>query len=338
MPRPPEAPPVPPEPIVFGPVPSRRLGRSLGVSTIPPKVCSYSCAYCQVGRTTALEASRRPFFEPAEILAAVRARVGALREAREPLDYVSLVPDGEPTLDSRMGRTIRLLSELGVPVAVITNSSLLWQEEVRRELAAADWVSVKVDAAREGAWRRLNRPHRSLRLDAILEGTRRFRDSFNGTMVTETMMVEGVNDDEEEIAATAAVLSTLRPSVAYLSVPTRPPAERWARPAGEGAVLRAHEQLAAAGLEAAILASNEGVDFSGSGRTADDLLAITAVHPMRREAVEEFVARSGADWSVVSRLVEEGRLVQVDYRRETFLVRRFARAEQRRGPQEKGVQ
>lgn len=325
-----------PGPIVFGPVPSRRLGRSLGVSTIPPKVCSYSCAYCQVGRTTLLQVSRSPFYDPAQILARVEERLAAARKAGERVDYVSLVPDGEPTLDSRIGETIGLLRTLGIPVAVITNASILWRNDVCRDLAAASWVSVKVDAVRERAWRRLNHPHRSLRLEDLLDGMLRFRRSFAGSLVSETMMVEGINDTEEDIDAVAAFLHKLKPSMAYLSVPTRPPVDSWVRPAHEAAVIRAHQAIAASGQPVEILAASEGLGFSGCGQAAADLLAITAVHPMRREAVEELLAHSGAGWDVVRTLVREGRIVQTTYRGESFLVRRFASVSVRETREQRG--
>ena len=200
---------VPAPPLVFGPVPSRRLGRSLGVNTIPHKVCSYSCAYCQVGRTEQFETERRAFFPPEQVYASVRDRVRKVRDRGERLDYVSIVPDGEPTLDVNLGRCIGLLKTLGVPVAVITNASLLTREDVRADLTAADWVSVKVDAAREHAWRRLNRPHRSLVLEDILGGVSAFRSEYRGRLVTETMLVAERNDGDEDLDTLAAFLARL---------------------------------------------------------------------------------------------------------------------------------
>jgi len=100
---------------VFGPVPSRRLGRSLGINNIPPKICSYSCVYCQLGRTLRMEIERRAFYEPEELIRAVRERVEELREGGERIDYLTFVPDGEPTLDSNLGEEIAALKDLGIP-------------------------------------------------------------------------------------------------------------------------------------------------------------------------------------------------------------------------------
>ena len=171
--------------LAFGPVPSRRLGRSIGINNIPPKACTYSCAYCQVGRTRELRTERMRVFEPADIAEEVRRVVDGARESAERIDYLSFVPDGEPTLDSRLGETIDSLRPAGIPIAVISNGSLLWREDVRQDLLKADWVSLKVDAVDERAWRRVDRPHRALRLGQILDAMLAFRDAFQGCLVTE---------------------------------------------------------------------------------------------------------------------------------------------------------
>jgi len=160
--------------IAFGPIPSRRLGRSLGVNNIPAKVCSYACRYCQVGTTTEHSVEPRAFFDSGQIRAAVVAHLGRIRAAGQDADHLSFVPDGEPTLDSGLGESIAALRELGVPIAVITNGSLLWREDVRARLSAADLVSVKVDSVCEDVWRRVNGPHRDLDLKVILQGVREF--------------------------------------------------------------------------------------------------------------------------------------------------------------------
>jgi wyosine [tRNA(Phe)-imidazoG37] synthetase (radical SAM superfamily) len=312
--------------ILFGPVPSRRLGRSLGVNNIPPKVCSYSCAYCQVGKTRTLSVRRQRFFNPAEIRVQVQKRLGELRSGGQRVDYLSFVPDGEPTLDLGLGRAIALLRPLAVPVAVISNASLLERKDVQSDLMQADWVCLKVDAAHELSWRRLNHPHRSLRLASILEGMLRFRESFPGRLVTETMLVEGRNDTEEALTAVAAFLRRLKPEMAYISIPTRPPAESWVKPAGEGAVAKAFHLIDSAGVPVELLTGSEGEEFTGRGSAAEDLLAIIAVHPMRRQAVETLLSNSGAGWPEVQALLDQGRLVETEYQGDTFYVRRFPRA------------
>ena len=123
---------------VFGPVPSRRLGRSLGINNVPPKKCSYSCVYCQLGDTIEKRTERGTFCDPEALVTCVSREVERLRSRGEPIDYLTVVPDGEPTLDLNLGRVLRALTPLGIPIAVITNGSLLWREEVRADLANAD--------------------------------------------------------------------------------------------------------------------------------------------------------------------------------------------------------
>lgn len=322
--------------LVFGPVPSRRLGRSLGVNSIPFKVCSYSCLYCQVGRTTRFSVEREEFFSPDAIFQSVDGRLRELSARGERCDNVSLVPDGEPTLDRNLGGCIRLLKTLGTPVAVITNASLLDRPDVRDDLAPADWVSVKVDAVRERTWRRLNRPHRRLDLARILDGVRDFRRSFRGRMVTETMLVDGVNNGDEDIDALASFLARLAPATAYLAVPTRPPADPRARTASTASLTRAHELIQTLGQHAELLTGSEGDAFSVSGDPAADLLSITAVHPMRRDAVEALLARSGASWEVVGRLLAEGRLVETPYAGEAYYLKHFAHERRSEAPARQG--
>jgi len=311
--------------IAFGPVPSRRLGRSLGINNIPPKICTYACVYCQLGRTIKMQTERQSFYEPEEILQDVRDKVEKTRKAGEPIDYLTFVPDGEPTLDINLGREIESLRPLGIKIAVITNSSLIWREDVREALMQADWVSLKVDAVREGIWRRIDRPHGTLRLPSIQDWLLKFAKAYTGHLVTETMLVEGVNDGEEHLGEIADFLARLRPGVAYLAIPTRPPAEEWVRPPAEEAINRAYQILSQGVGQVEYLIGYEGNAFAFTGDVEQDLLSITAVHPMREDAVDEFLARAGTNRAVVRRLVAQDRLVEVGYRGHRFYLRRLGR-------------
>ena len=311
--------------VTFGPVPSRRLGQSLGINNIPPKICSYACIYCQLGRTLTMQTERTDLYKPERILEGVRKRLEEVRRADELVDYLSFVPDGEPTLDLNLGREIELVRELGVKIAVITNSSLIWREDVRDELALADWVSLKVDSVREEVWRQVDRPHGKLRLSQILDGALAFSESFTGQLVTETMLVEGVNDSSEDLEELSEFLARLRPETAYLAIPTRPPAEENVRGPDERGVTRAWSILSGALGNVECLTGYEGDTFFSGGRVDEDLLAITSVHPMRADAVEALLTRRGADRSVVQSLVDEGRLIEVEYGGQDFLVRRLSR-------------
>ena len=211
--------------ITFGPVPSRRLGRSLGINNIPEKFCSYSCVYCQVGPTTCKTVNRQSFFSPDRIVSDVSNILTRLRDTREKIDYLTFVSNGEPTLDANLGAAIENLSPFGIRTAVITNSSLLWREDVRTDLDRANWVSVKVDSIEEPVWRKINRPHKGLRLSEIIDGIERFKESFSGELVSETMLVQGINDKVEHARKLADFLGQLNPKCSYISVPIRPPTD-----------------------------------------------------------------------------------------------------------------
>jgi wyosine [tRNA(Phe)-imidazoG37] synthetase (radical SAM superfamily) len=313
--------------IAFGPVPSRRLGRSLGINNIPPKSCSYACVYCQVGPTAELSVERRAFYPPEEVVRQVETRVRDLRVQGEAIDYLAFVPDGEPTLDVCLGREIAALGALGIRVAVLSNASLVDREDVQSDLLRADWVSLKVDAVRDNAWRRLNRPHGRLRLDDQLRGGLRLSRRFAGMLTTETMLVAGLNDDEAHLDDLGRYLAAMGPDVAYLSVPTRPPAEEWVRPPGDDVLFRGWEALTARlpSTKVELLIGDEGNAFATTGDAQADLLAITAVHPMREEAVADLLARTGEGWTAVEDLLAQGRLARREHGGRTFFARCFPR-------------
>jgi wyosine [tRNA(Phe)-imidazoG37] synthetase (radical SAM superfamily) len=309
--------------ITFGPVPSRRLGHSLGINNIPPKSCSYSCLYCQVGRTVNQLMTPQAFYRPEDVVEQVTARVDRVQARGETIDVLTFVPDGEPTLDVHLGRAIDRLKPLGLRIAVITNGSLLWQPDVRANLAKADWVSVKVDAYCEAVWRQVNRPHAALQYETVLDGMRTFAALYAGELVTETMLLEGINDSEQELYRVVEVLADLKPAKVYIAIPTRPTAEMFCLPASEEAVNRAYQIMVQHVPEVELLTGYEGTTFAFSGDTEQDLLSITAVHPMRQDAVRSFLEKGGATWGVVRRLMHRGLVQEVEYRGRHFYVRRF---------------
>ena len=307
--------------LVFGAVPSRRLGRSLGINNVPPKTCTYSCVYCQLGRTLKMGIKRRPFHTPEEVVKAVRSRLLDAQRRGEEVDYLTFVPDGEPTLDAGLGQEIKGLKDLGLAIAVITNTSLLYREDVEEELSWADWVSLKVDAGRETTWKRINRPHKALSLEEIQAGILKFSQNFSGTLTTETMLVSGVNDSPDELSLIASFLREVKPAVAYLAIPTRPPAEPWVKPPTEEVLTQAYVIFEAELPRVELLIGYEGNLFSTTGDAKADLLAITAVHPMREEAVRELLAKDKASWEVVEELVRVGVLVRLEYGGHSFYFR-----------------
>ncbi len=309
--------------IAFGPVPSRRLGQSLGINNIPPKSCTYSCIYCQVGRTHDMTIERKEFYRVDEILREVGEKISKARDKGETIDFLTFVPDGEPTLDINLGREIEKLKPFGIKIAVITNASLVWERSAGDDLCRADWVSVKIDAVSENIWRKINRPHKSLKLDNILRGISEFSDMFKGTLATETMLVQGVNDGEEEIKRTADFISGLKSPKSYVSIPTRPPAEKEVKPPDENAINRAYQLFVERGIDTEYLIGYEGNAFAFTGDVKRDLLSITSVHPMKEEALGKFLNKAGADWDIVESLIKKGELLKVRYRRQNFYVRKI---------------
>jgi wyosine [tRNA(Phe)-imidazoG37] synthetase (radical SAM superfamily) len=309
--------------ITFGPVPSRRLGRSLGINNIPPKVCSYSCIYCQVGRTDTLQITRQPFYDLKTILTEVEKKIDKVTELGESIDFLTFVSDGEPTLDINLGRAIDLLRPLGVKIAVISNASLLWQKSVRSDLAKADWVSLKVDAVSKDTWRYINRPHHDLDLSIILETMLQFSKSYEGELVTETMLIHGVNDSQDNIKEVACFLGKLKPVKAYLSIPTRPPAEIRIHPPAEDVLTMAYQVVRKKVENVECLFDYEGNAFSLTGSVTEDLLNILAVHPMQEEAVRQFLTKAGTDWALIDNLIARGHLSATDYEGKRFYLRRL---------------
>jgi wyosine [tRNA(Phe)-imidazoG37] synthetase (radical SAM superfamily) len=314
------------EHIIYGPVPSRRLGRSLGINNIPPKTCSYSCLYCQLGDTTRMQVERQNFYQVEEIVQGVKEKVKQVRQKGEPVDYLTFAPDGEPTLDINLGREIELLRPLGIKIAVLTNATLIGHQEVRQDLQKADWVSLKVDAVSTEIWRRINRPSKSLKLKVILDGMLQFAGVFKGELATESMLIQGINDSSREIEKIAGFLAELKPDKAYLAIPTRPPARKTAVAASELAINMAYQTFSQRLSRVEYLIGYEGNAFAFTGNVADDLLSITSVHPMREEAVIECLKKANADWGVIDRLIKDGRLIQLEYQGRRFYMRRLPRA------------
>ncbi len=309
--------------LTFGPVPSRRLGRSLGVNNIPPKICTYSCTYCQQGHSSRVQIERQAFFEPEEILAAVKEQIDRATAAGDNIDYISFVPDGEPTLDINLSQEIELLKPLNIPIAVITNASLLWKADIRAELARADWVSVKVDTVDEQIWRKIDHPHRGLSLPLIMEGILTFASDYQGKLYTETMLVHRINDDEENLNQNAGFIARIKPVTAYISIPTRPPADKKIKPPDEKTLNNAYQIYSRYIDKVEYLIGQEEDTFAYTGNLEKDLLSITSVHPMRESAVQELLEKAGQEWNAVEQLIADGKLIQLNFDGAKFYMRKL---------------
>ncbi|MFO8021193.1 MAG: radical SAM protein [Perlabentimonas sp.] len=308
--------------ICFGPIPSRRLGNSLGINNIPDrKICTYSCVYCQVGAKQKISYAREPFYEPWVIRCDVEKFLEKLDENSKP-DFLTFVANGEPTLDIKLGKAIKMLKTFNIPIAVLTNASLLSEKRVQDDLMYADWVSVKVDTAEQDVWKAINRPHQQLNYNHILQGILDFSKKYEGTLATETMLVDGINDKGNSIVKTANFILQVNPSKAYISVPTRPPALSWVQASNEVAINEAYQIFNDKGINAELIMGFEGTNVGFTGNAKDDILNISAVHPIREDTMKDLLERNNADFEVVKELIEEQKIKEITYKTKKFYLRK----------------
>jgi wyosine [tRNA(Phe)-imidazoG37] synthetase (radical SAM superfamily) len=302
---------------VFGPLPSRRLGQSLGVDPLPLKVCNWNCVYCQLGRTVPLCNERREYFPRENILAQVREVLAGHTPGT--IDWVTFVGSGETTLHSGLGWLIRQVKRLtDIPVAVITNGSLLHLAEVREELAVADVVMPSLDAGSAGLYRRITRPVPALSFESLLEGLVAFRREYRGRLWIEVMLMKGINDSQEALQDIADVLQRIQPDQVHINLPSRPPAEPTVQPPDEEALRRA---MAILGSRANVVTASSGpFDLSGHENVADAVAAIISRHPMREEELRHTLERwsPGQVDEALQQLVSGGQAQVVERNGERF--------------------
>ncbi|MFZ5910736.1 MAG: radical SAM protein [Chloroflexota bacterium] len=302
---------------VFGPVPSRRLGQSLGIDPVPLKTCNWNCVYCQLGRTSPFALERREYVPRAEILGQVREALGAHIPGE--IDWITFVGSGETCLHSGLGWLVEAVKqETDLPVAVITNGSLLHLPEVRRELLAADAVMPSLDAGTERLYRKINRPHPSLTLDLLAGGLEAFRAEYRGQLWVEVMLIKGLNDGVRDLQALSAMLERIQADEIHLLLPTRPPAEPWVEPPDEATLQRAQFIL---GQRARIISEASGIfDLSLEHNVTESLLAILTRHPMRESDLLASLERwlPGQAEETLESLQATGRVQAVERRGERF--------------------
>jgi len=216
---------------LYGPVPSRRLGRSLGIDLVPHKICTYDCIYCQIGDTTEKTLARKEYVPAGEILEEVER---FLKEGAHSIDHLSLSGSGEPTLHSQIRSVIEGIKAItSIPVAVITNGSLLCEEEVRQDLLRANIVLPSLDAVSSDVFMRINRPRSGFSVEKVIEGLVEFRKVYKGQIWLEILFCKGINDGKEELMRMKKVVDRIQPDLIHLNTVVRPPSEKWAVPLGQ---------------------------------------------------------------------------------------------------------
>jgi len=310
---------------VFGPVPSRRLGRSLGINNIPHKICTYSCVYCQIGKAIKMQDVRQEFYKPDELVDEAKKILCNIHTHLEYPNYLTIVPDGEPTLDIHLGELIDKLKITNIPVAVITNASLINIPKVQSDLSKADYVSLKIDTLNFETFHKVNKPFKGLNLNKITDGITLFAKKFSGKLVTETMLLKGMNDSYNEIEEVASFLEIIRPDIAYIAIPTRPPAFSYAKAVDEEKINEAYFILKKRLPVVELLTGYEGNAFSSTGNVQDDILSITSVHPMREDAVKQLLQKSGEQMDVIDKLIDLKLITRINYQGKDYYLRNFSK-------------
>lgn len=312
---------------VFGPVQSRRLGLSLGINHLPPKTCTYSCVYCQLGRTSFMTTNRAAFSEPKEVFQAINNRLKELSKEDIRPDTITFVSNGEPTLDKSLGEAIRLVKQLGVRTAVITNASLLWHPDTRAQLMESDVVSLKVDSVMKDTWHKIDRPHGTLHLDEVFNGIHWFAQNYSRKLITETMLVGGLNDTDAEAKAAAVFIADLRPHTAYLALPLRPPAEAWVHPPSEERLMAVYHIFKEYISQVELMMDLPETNLPSSEEPVQALLNTLQVHPLGKKEVEKYLHSHQLGWGVIDDLIRKGIIKSIPIHGTEFFIRKYPQKE-----------
>ncbi|MGB5822648.1 MAG: radical SAM protein [Proteocatella sp.] len=294
---------------VYGPVPSRRLGISLGISPIPKKTCNYSCIYCQLGRTDHMTNTRQMFFPVEEIM---REFDEILRNKVE-FDVVTIVGEGEPTLYLGLGQLIfEIHKRTDRPVAVITNGALFYDSKLRTELYDADIVLPTLDAYDEASFRTINRPHGEISFNMVNEGLKIFSKEYQGQLWLEIMLIDGINDDDESLAKYAEALKKLKYDRLYINTPVRPPSEDCVKAASHEKMNHAVDILGGISID---LLESEGF-YSEIADDYEAILSIIKRHPMNQFEIEGFLKLRGCsdNSEIFNKIKADSKVVMLNYK------------------------
>lgn len=302
---------------IYGPVPSRRLGKSLGVDPIPSKTCNFQCIYCQLGKTTNFTNIRKNYFPKKEILTEIEK---AIKLNENKFDYITFVGSGEPTLYKDLKDLIIRAKELSEkPVCVITNGSLIYQKEVQNTLISSDVVLPSLDAWDEKSFIKINRPHPSISFDNLIQGFIDFRKKFAGKFWIEVMLMKGINDTKEELLKIKEKLDLIKPDRIDINVPIRPPVEKWVKIPDKNVIPVLNE----------IFGDYANINFPEVGKFSiyssdfeEELISILERHPMRQDQIIETF--SSADFnknkilSQLRKLKLQKRIKDINYLNQIF--------------------
>lgn len=294
---------------IYGPVPSRRLGISLGISPIPKKTCNYSCIYCQLGRTDHLTNTRKMFFSVEEIL----AEFDKFLKSEVKFDVVTIVGEGEPTLYLGLGELIsEIKKRTDKPVAVITNGALFYDPDLRAELYDADIVMPTLDAYDEESFKKISRPYGTIHFDMVNDGLKAFSEEYRGQLWIGIMLVAGINDDDESLRKFSEILKRLKYDRLHINTPVRPPTESYAKAIDHKKMNHAVDVLGGTSIE---LLESEGF-HSEIKDNYEAIMSIIKRHPMNQFEIEGFLnSRGCTDISgILDELKKDSKVVAIDYK------------------------
>jgi wyosine [tRNA(Phe)-imidazoG37] synthetase (radical SAM superfamily) len=300
---------------IYGPVPSRRLGFSLGVDIVSHKICTLDCIYCQLGRTTHKRVKRKSFAPSADIIDEIRKSVSAGHD----IDFITFSGSGEPTLNSDIGSLIHEVRKItSIPVAVLTNGTLLFREDVQKDLMEAHVVIPSLDAVSPEMFQRINRPHHSLTIQSIMKGMRDFREKYTGQIWLEIMFIKNFNADRQELSEMKKAIAEIRPDKVYLNTVSRPPSEVYAEPLSVTEMRAIKDYL---GGNCEVIAefhkkrSPEGKDVKGS------IVEMTKRRPITVTDIANVlgISETNAE-SILERLMAEGTVTEKQYGKKNYYI------------------
>lgn len=298
--------------VVVGPTKSRRLGLVIGINNIKPNICSYNCIYCPSGNKTCCSICTSNCISPYELHASLRNKLANSGKLKDKIKYLVFTGSGEPALDTALSKEILILREFGYKIAVFTNASLIWNGHVRENLIFADYVSIKIDTVNPETWLEINRPHKRLRYDLILDGIKQFSEMFKGNLSTETMLIKNINDNHEEIESLAKYLNKLKRDVSYFTIPVFPPQESSVR-SPDTVNLGFLKQMINESIPHAILLQFPGnEDYLAMDDFEHELLGLLAIHPIEAETVN-LSANKEIDKTKLKEMIDRKIIEEVDF-------------------------
>ncbi|MFX1266413.1 MAG: radical SAM protein [Promethearchaeota archaeon] len=302
---------------IYGPVPSRRLGRSLGIDPIPSKTCNYQCIYCQLGKTTNFTNDRKNYLPKNEIIAEMKE---AIKKNEANIDYITFVGSGEPTLYKDLRELILKAKRFSnKPICVITNGGLLYDKEVKNALLLADVILPSLDAGDEKSFIKINRPHPSIKFKSLIQGFTDFKKSFTGKFWIEIMLMNGINDSKDSLLKIKEKIDLIKPDRIDINVPIRPPTEDWVKIPNKNIISLLNE----------LFSEFNNINFPEIGKFGfyssdfeEEVLSIIKRHPMRQEQIlETFSSIRLNKNNIISRLEKlesQNKIEKITYLNNTY--------------------